>query len=304
LVRRAISGQLRTTTRVTLSTAKLRVVIERADGSIHYITTEGATGAGATGPGTTGEGHARQAADHRQLPLPPARRSERRKDISCEVFLGIYGSHEGFYGLGQHQAGVWNYRGETVDLSQENTNIAVPLLVSTNGYGIFWNNPSRSRVNNRFVHMFYLSAEVADRVDYYFILGPEPDQIIGHYRELTGEVPLFGRWAYGFWQCKNKYQSQQELETVAAKYRAQHIPVDNIVQDWFWWNTMGEMKWNAHYPDPQGLIDTLHKEHFHLMVSILALLPPGSPATTSSTRTAGSSPRPNRPASTPRPGAL
>ena len=262
---------------VTLSTAKLRVVIERADGSIHYITTEGATGAGATGPGTTGEGMRGKllTTDSYRSLRPVEVNGE--KTFHAEVFLGIYGSHEGFYGLGQHQAGVWNYRGETVDLSQENTNIAVPLLVSTNGYGIFWNNPSRSRVNNRFVHMFYLSAEVADRVDYYFILGPEPDQIIGHYRELTGEVPLFGRWAYGFWQCKNKYQSQQELETVAAKYRAQHIPVDNIVQDWFWWNTMGEMKWNAHYPDPQGLIDTLHKEHFHLMVSIWPYFRPGSP---------------------------
>ena len=128
----------------------------------------------------------------------------------------------------------------------------IPLLVSTNGYGIFWNNPSRSRMNNRFVHSLYLSAEVADRIDYYFIYGPEADQIIGRYRELTGEVPLFGRWAYGFWQCKNKYQSQEEIEGVAAKYRALHIPVDNIVQDWFWWVTMGEMKWNPNYPDPQG----------------------------------------------------
>ena len=262
---------------VTLSTAKLRVVIERADGAIHYINTEGTTGAGATGPGTTGEGMRGKllTTDSYRSLRPVEVNGE--KTFHAEVFLGIYGSHEGFYGLGQHQAGVWNYRGETVDLSQENTNIAVPLLVSTNGYGIFWNNPSRSRVNNRFVHMFYLSAEVADRVDYYFILGPEPDQIIGHYRELTGEVPLFGRWAYGFWQCKNKYESQQELETVAARYRAQHIPVDNIVQDWFWWITMGEMKWNAHYPDPQGLIDTLHKEHFHLMVSIWPYFRPGSP---------------------------
>ncbi len=120
-----------------------------------------------------------------------------------------------------------------------------------------------------------MSGEVADRIDYYFIYGPEADQIIGHYRELTGEVPLFGRWAYGFWQCKNKYQSQEEIEGVAAKYRALHIPVDNIVQDWFWWITMGEMKWNPNYPDPQGMIDKLHKEHFHLMVSVWPYLPAG-----------------------------
>jgi alpha-D-xyloside xylohydrolase len=261
---------------ITLSTAKLRVVVERESGAIHYIVPEGSTGAGATGPGSTGRGMrgTMLTTDGYRSLRPVEVNGE--KTFHAEVSFPIYGSHEGFYGLGQHQAGVWNYRGETVDLSQENTNIAVPLLVSTNGYGIFWNNPSRSRVNNRFIHALYLSAEVADRVDYYFIYGPDADQIVARYRELTGEVPLFGRWAYGFWQCKNKYESQQELETVAARYRAEHIPVDNIVQDWFWWITMGEMKWNEHYPDPQGLIDTLHKEHFHLMVSIWPYFRPGS----------------------------
>ncbi|MGB7547959.1 MAG: TIM-barrel domain-containing protein, partial [Terracidiphilus sp.] len=245
---------------------------------LHYIATDGSemTGAGATGPGTTGPGMRGKllTTDSYRSLRPVEVNGE--KTFHAEVYFAIYGSHEGFYGLGQHQAGVWNYRGETVDLSQENTNIAVPLLVSSNGYGIFWNNPSRSRMNNRFVHALYLSAEVADRVDYYFLYGPDADQIVGHYRELTGEVPLFGRWAYGFWQCKNKYQSQEELEGVAAKYRALHIPVDNIVQDWFWWVTMGEMKWNSHYPDPQGMIDKLHEEHFHLMVSIWPYFRPGS----------------------------
>ncbi|MGA2538255.1 MAG: glycoside hydrolase family 31 protein [Terracidiphilus sp.] len=261
---------------ITLSTSRLHVTIERETGAIHYIEPEGATAAGATGPGSTG-------GPMRGKPLTTdGYRSLHPADVNgeqtfhAEVSFSIYGSHEGFYGLGQHQAGVWNYRGETIDLSQENTNIAIPLLVSTNGYGIFWNNPSRSRMNNRFVHALYLSAEVADRIDYYFIYGPEPDQIVARYRQLTGEVPLFGRWAYGFWQCKNKYQSQAEIEGVAAKYRAEHIPVDNIVQDWFWWITMGEMTWNKNYPDPQAMIDTLHKEHFHLMVSIWPYFRPGS----------------------------
>jgi alpha-D-xyloside xylohydrolase len=243
---------------ITLTTAQVSAVIDRQSGALTYrdanrkqLTTD----------------------SYRQL-IPAEVNSE--KTNHAEVFFAIYGSKEGLYGLGQHQAGVWNYRGETVDLSQENTNIAIPLLVSSSGYGIFWNNPSRSRVNNRFVHMLYLSAEVADRVDYYFLAGPEPDQVIAHYRELTGDAPMFGRWAYGFWQCKNKYQSQAELEAVAAKYRALHIPVDNIVQDWFWWVTMGEMKWNPNYPDPQALINDLHDKHFHLMVSIWPYFRPGS----------------------------
>jgi alpha-D-xyloside xylohydrolase len=243
---------------LTLTTSRLKVVIERQSGAIHYLTADGK-------PLTT---------DTFRMLHPADVNGEHT--FHSEVAFGIYGSHEGFYGLGQHQAGTWNYRGSEIDLSQENTEIAVPLLVSTNGYGIFWNNPSRSRFNNRFIHWLYLSSEVADRVDYYFVYGPDADQIIGHYRELTGEVPLFGRWAYGFWQCKNKYQSQKEIEDVAAKYRALHIPVDNIVQDWFWWVTMGEMKWNPNYPDPQGLIDTLHKEHFHLMVSVWPYFRPGS----------------------------
>ena len=243
---------------ITLTTSKLKVAIERETGAIHY-----------DGP----DGKPLTTEAYRSL-RPVEVNGE--KTFHAEVFFPIYGSHEGLYGLGQHQAGVWNYRGETIDLSQENTQIAVPLLVSTNGYGIFWNNASRSRVNNRFVHSLYISAEVADRIDYYFMYGPDADQIIGHYRELTGEVPLFGRWAYGFWQCKNKYQSQAEIEGVAAKYRALHIPVDNIVQDWFWWVTMGEMKWNPHYPDPQGMIDKLHNEHFHLMVSVWPFFRPGT----------------------------
>jgi alpha-D-xyloside xylohydrolase len=248
---------------VTLATAKMKAVVERESGALRYMALDG----------SGGEGGLLTTDSYRTL-RPVELNGE--KTFHAEEFFSIYGSHEGFYGLGQHQAGVWNYRGETVDLSEENTNIAIPLLISTNGYGIFWNNASRSRVNNRFVHMLYLSAEVADRVDYYLIYGPEADQIIGRYRELTGEVPLFGRWAYGFWQCKNKYQSQGEIEGVAAKYRALHIPVDNIVQDWFWWVTMGEMKWNPHYPDPQGLINKLHDEHFHLMVSIWPYFRPGS----------------------------
>jgi len=214
-----------------LSTSKLKVVVEKQSGAIHYISAEGQTASGASGPGSNGpsaRGKMLTTDGYRSL-RPVEVNGE--QTYHAEVSFAIYGSHEGFYGLGQHQAGVWNYRGETVDLSQENTNIAIPLLVSTNGYGIFWNNSSRSRMNNRFVHGLYLSAEVADRIDYYFIFGPEPDQIIGRYRQLTGEVPLFGRWAYGFWQCKNKYESQPEIEGVAAKYRALHIPVDNIVQD-------------------------------------------------------------------------
>jgi alpha-D-xyloside xylohydrolase len=198
------------------------------------------------------------------------------KTYHSESWSSLWGSYEGFYGLGQHQAGVWNYMGEDVELSQDNTNISVPMFLSSNGYGILWDNASRSRFNNRFPHALYLSSEVADTINYYFIYGPDFDRIIASYREMTGEAPMFGKWAYGFWQCKNRYRSQKELLDVAAKYRELHIPVDNIVQDWFWWNKFNDFTFNKNYPDFKAMADELHRENYHLMISVWPSFDPGS----------------------------
>jgi len=243
---------------VTLSTTQIKVVVARVDGAITYRDLSG-----------------KQLVQEATRKLTPVRVNG-EDAYRAESFLSIYGSHEALYGLGQHQSGVWNYRGESVDISQDNSNIAVPLLVSSNGYGIFWNNDSRSRFNNRFANYLYISSEVADVIDYYFFYGPELDKVIASYRELTGQAPMFGRWAYGFWQCKNRYKSQDEILGVARKYRDLHIPVDNIVQDWFWWNRKGEFTFNKNYPDPKGMIDELHRENFHLMISIWPFFEPGS----------------------------
>jgi len=243
---------------VTLSTSLLKITVTKKDGAIAY--------ADANGNALVQEASRK---------LTPAK-VDGEDTYRAESFVNIYGSHEGLYGLGQHQAGVWNYRGASVDISQDNSDIAVPLMLSSKGYGIFWNNTSRSRFNNRFANYLYISSEVADVIDYYFLYGPEFDKIIGEYRDLTGQAPLFGKWAYGFWQCKNRYKSQDEILGVAKKYRDLHIPVDNIVQDWFWWNRKGEFVFNKNYPDPKGMIDQLHNENFHLMISIWPFFEPGS----------------------------
>lgn len=243
---------------VTLSTSLLKITVTRKDGAIAYADASG-----------------NQVMQEASRALTPEKVNG-EDTYRAESFVNIYGSHEGLYGLGQHQAGVWNYRGESVDISQDNTNISVPLMLSSKGYGIFWNNTSRSRFNNRFANYLYISSEVADVIDYYFIYGPEFDKIIAGYRELTGQAPLFGKWAYGFWQCKNRYKSQEEILSVAKKYRELHIPVDDIVQDWFWWNRKGEFVFNKNYPDPKAMIDQLHDEHFHLMISIWPFFEPGS----------------------------
>ena len=248
-----------TETDVTLMTARVTVAVTRKDGTILF--------SDATG---------RRLFQESGRTMTPAEING-EQTYRAELWSNLWGSAEAFYGLGQHQAGVWNYRGESVDISQDNTNISVPFFLSSYGYGLLWNNSSRSRFNNRFPHALYLSSEVADTIDYYFLYGPEFDQIIARYRELTGAVPLFGKWAYGFWQCKNRYQSQEELLAVAHKYRALRIPVDNMVQDWFWWNTMGEPVFNQNYPDPKAMIEDLHRHNFHLMLSVWPFFRPGSP---------------------------
>lgn len=244
---------------IALTTAKIKLEVNRADGSLVFYDSSG---------------HKLTQENTRTL-TPVEVNGE--KTLRSERFTNMWDTQEAFYGLGQHEGGVWNYRGEDVEISQANTNISIPLLLSSNGYGIFWNNGSRSRMNNRFVHELYLSSEVADSLDYYFIYGPEFDKIVAAYRDLTGTVPLFGKWAYGYWQCKNRYDSQQELLNIAQKYRDLHIPLDNIVQDWFWWNTMGEPVFNKNYPDPKGMIDALHKKNVHLMISVWPYFRPGSP---------------------------
>ncbi|HKS83187.1 MAG TPA: glycoside hydrolase family 31 protein [Candidatus Acidoferrales bacterium] len=247
---------------ITLTTARLKVIITRENGDIVY---------------QDASGH-KLFGDHTRTLTPVVVNGE--KTYHSEMFSDLWDSTEAFYGLGQHQAGVLNYHGEDVELSQDNTNISTPFVVSSRGYGILWNNTSRSRFNNRFLHALYLSSEVADTVDYYFIYGPDFDKVIASYRELTGQAPLFGKWAYGFWQCKNKYNSQQEILSVAHKYRELHIPVDNIVQDWFWWNVMGDPVFNKNYPDPKGMISDLHENHFHIMFSFWPFFYPGSPVYT------------------------
>ena len=243
---------------VVISTPRMRVAVSRKDATLAYSDASGAPLV-QEGPNTM---------------TPVTVNGERT--YHAEAFIGLWGSTEALYGLGQHQAGVWNYHGESVDIAQDNTNISIPLLLSSKGYGIFWNNASRSRFNNRFVHALYISSEAADTIDYYFLYGPDFDRIIAGYRELTGPVPMFGRWAYGFWQCKNRYKSQEELLGVARKYREMHIPVDNIVQDWFWWNRMGDFTFNKNYPDAKSMVDELHRRNFHLMVSVWPFFEKGS----------------------------
>jgi alpha-D-xyloside xylohydrolase len=183
---------------------------------------------------------------------------------------------EHLYGLGQHQTGILNQRNLELVLSQDNTNISIPFFLSSRGYGVLWNNASVTDWNNRFRQVLTIRSNDADAVDYYYIGGPSFDKIIAGYRRLTGTAPLFPRWAYGYWQSKLAYASADQLLGVAAKYRDLHIPIDNIVLDAGWETEFGSRTFNSNYPDPKSMVQRLHDQHVHLMVSIWPLFQQGN----------------------------
>jgi alpha-D-xyloside xylohydrolase len=198
-------------------------------------------------------------------------RSVSEKGVRGTFTLGL---GERIYGLGQHQSGVWNYRGKSVRLRQENMEIALPVLVSSKGYGLLWDNPSITDVQVGVpgkTDVMSWNSEFGTAMDYYFMYGPKADDVIRDYRELTGAAPLMGQWLWGFWQCKERYQSQKEITGIVAKYRALGIPIDGIIQDWQYWrpNQWGSGQFDpARYPDPQAMIRTLHDMNVHVLISV------------------------------------
>ena len=188
----------------------------------------------------------------------------------------VFAAPEGraVYGLGQHQAGLLDYRGSIVRLQQANTDVGVPVLVSPAGFGLLWNNASVTEVavdTPQAGSRIFFRSQAGEGVDYFLFAGPDVDQVIGAYRQLTGAASLLPRWAWGLWQSKERYGSQAELLGVAAEYRRLGIPLDAVVQDWQYWP---EGRWGSHemdptrYPDPKAMLDTLHRQHLHSIVSV------------------------------------
>jgi alpha-D-xyloside xylohydrolase len=192
-------------------------------------------------------------------------------------------SDEGLFGLGCHPEDSLsiNYKGRNQDMAIKYMTGAIPVLLSTRGYGILWDNYSASNFygaeagNTKFKYV----AESGNVVDYYFIYGPEFDNIIASYRKATGDAPMFPKWAFGLFQSQDRYKSQAEVLLVKDKYRNNNLPVDCIVQDWFYWepNVIGShVMWPERYPDPKAMVDELHRANIHAMISIWPVFSKGT----------------------------
>jgi alpha-D-xyloside xylohydrolase len=190
---------------------------------------------------------------------------------------------ESLYGLGCHPEDSLsiNYKGRNQEMAIKYMTGAIPVLLSTRGYGLMWDNYSvasffgAEAANTKFKYV----SESGNMVDYYLIYGPDFDHIVASYRNATGTAPMFPKWSFGLFQSQDRYKSQAEILSVKDKYRINKIPVDCIVQDWFYWepNVIGShVMWPERYPDPKAMVDELHKANIHAMISIWPVFSKGT----------------------------
>jgi len=184
---------------------------------------------------------------------------------------------EAIYGLGTIQNGKMNRRGEKKRMEQSNLEDFQNLLQSIKGWGLYWENYSPTMFEDNAQGMTFTS-EAGQGIDYYFMYGGSADGIIAQMRYLTGDVPMFPLWTYGFWQSKERYKTAAETESIVDKYRELQVPLDGIIQDWQYWGS--NYLWNAmdflseDFANGKQLIENVHKKHAHFMISIWASFGP------------------------------
>lgn len=175
---------------------------------------------------------------------------------------------EKLYGMGQYQNGLFDLKGSVLELAQRNSQITVPFVVSSRGYGFFWNNPAIGRAtfgNN----MTLWEAENTRQLDFWVTAGDSPKEILNHYMEVTGMPSVMPEHGLGFWQSKLRYRTQEELLSVAREYHRRGVPLDVIVADFFHWTLEGTWAFDPQYwPNPKAMTEELRKMGTKLMVSV------------------------------------
>ncbi len=176
--------------------------------------------------------------------------------------------NERVYGMGQYQQPYLNLKGTDLELAHRNSQASVPFMISSLGYGLLWNNPAVGRaVFGK--NVTSLEAFSTQALDYWIVAGDTPAELIEAYGSVAGTVPMMPEYGLGFWQCKLRYQTQEELLHVAREYKRQGLPIDVIVIDFFHWPHQGDWKFDpAYWPDPKAMIEELKSMGIQLMVSI------------------------------------
>ena len=175
---------------------------------------------------------------------------------------------EKLYGMGQYQQPYLDVKGCTLELAHRNSQASIPFVLSSNGYGFLWNNPAIGAVTFG-KNVTQWTAQSTKQMDYWITAGDTPAEIEEAYADATGKVPMMPEYGMGFWQCKLRYMTQEEILEVAREYHRRKLPVDVIVVDFFHWPHEGDWKFDLDYwPDPEKMVRELKEMGMHLMVSI------------------------------------
>jgi alpha-D-xyloside xylohydrolase len=207
---------------------------------------------------------------------PPTRRY--RPAGGLHHFEMLFAAHDGerCFGLGQHQHGRLDQKGAVVELIQRNTEVSIPFLLSSRGYGFLWNHPGIGRVELGTTVTRWVS-EATRQWDYWVTAGAEPAALVRAYSAVTGRAPMLPEWASGFWQCKLRYKTQDELLAVAREHKRRGLPLSVIVIDYFHWTRQGDWKFDPdEWPDPAAMVAELTELGVKVMVSVWPTVNPAS----------------------------
>lgn len=273
------------------STPKLTIRINRETGAFTYLDASGAlltkepdrggktlipTNVVKTVFDDTSQAQIRKDADGVHAYIPSGRQVIDRPSFHTKLEFE-WMPDEALYGLGSHEEGMMNLRGQHQYLYQQNMKVVVPVLLSTRGYGFLFDSYSLMTFHDD-AFGSYVWSEFNEELAFYVIYGPEFDQIVHSIRQLTGKATMLPRWAFGYIQSKERYISQKELIEVVKEYRERGLPLDCIVQDWKSWtqDLWGQKSFDPErFPDPSGMMDALHKINARLMISIWPNMNPG-----------------------------
>jgi len=176
--------------------------------------------------------------------------------------------NEKIYGMGQYQQPYLDLKGLDLEMAHRNSQASVPFMISSLGYGLLWNNPAIGRaVLGKNIMSF--EAYSTKALDYWIVAGDTPAEIEEAYANVTGTVQMMPEYGLGFWQCKLRYQTQEELLEVAREYKRRNLPIDLIVIDYFHWPKQGEWKFDpVYWPDADTMVKELNEMGIELMVSV------------------------------------
>lgn len=242
---------------VTLNSAKLRVGIDRRTGAITFMDAGGRV--------YTRESEQPHSITAAQVAGAPTYEVENRLKLKPD---------EAIFGFGYTDSDELNRRNKDLLLVQTNLGIIIPVMVSSERYGILWDTYSKMRFRDGPDGARLWAESAPGGVDYYFMGGSSMDDVVKHYRRLTGTAPMYPKQAFGLFMSKERYADQRRIVEVAEQFRKEKFPLDFIVQDWQYWGSDKDGTWSGmiwdpiRFPDPRAMTDRIHQLNMKLMISI------------------------------------